>query len=72
MYTLPWVSILSVIVFVFGIGSLFEMINTRTRRVYEKLKSFIEQSDEFSIKGIEVSAGPYGAYILFAVPKAKT
>ena len=70
-YNMPWISVISVLVFVFSIGFLYELINTRVRRIYEKLKEFIENNDDFENKGIEVRPGPYGAYIEFSVIRAK-
>ena len=72
LYNMPWISVISVLIFVFSMGFLYEIINTRARKIYEKLKEFIETNDDFENKGIEVRPGPYGAYIEFSVIKTKS
>ena len=71
-YDFPWISVLSVLIFVFGIGCFYEIINSRARKIHDKLKEFIEKNDDFEDKGIEIRPGPFGAYIEFSVIRAKT
>jgi hypothetical protein len=71
-FKVPWVSGIAVLLFVFGIGCFYEIINSRARKIYETLKGFIELNDEYTCKGIEVKPGPYGAYIEFAVKPHKS
>lgn len=70
-FDVPWISGLAVLVFVFGIGCFYEIINSRARNIYDTLRGFIEINDDYSSKGIEVRPGPYGAYIEFAIIRAK-
>ncbi|OMJ83760.1 hypothetical protein SteCoe_15238 [Stentor coeruleus] len=71
-FKVPWISGIAVLLFVFGIGCFYEIINSRARRIHETLKGFIELNDEYTRKGIEIKPGPYGAYIEFAIKSNKS
>jgi len=63
-----WIAVIAILIFVFGIGCIYQVINSRARGIYEKLKQFIENNEEeLVIKGVEASPGPYGAYIEFSL-----
>jgi len=72
IYEFAWVSVFSILLFVFGMGCCYEIINTRARKIHEILKAFIELNDDFATKGIEVRAGPYGTYIEFTLNAPKS
>lgn len=71
-YDFAWISVFSILLFVFGMGCCYEIINTRARKIHEILKAFIQLNDDFYNTGIDVNAGPYGTYIEFALKSSKS
>lgn len=69
---LAWLCVISIFLFVLGVGCCYEIINSRARRIYDVLQGFIELNDAFAGKGIQVKAGPYGTYIEFSLNSEKS
>ena len=69
---LAWLCVISIFLFVLGVGCCFEIINSRARRIYDVLQAFIELNDDFASKGVQVKAGPYGTYIEFSLNPEKS
>lgn len=72
VYDFAWISVFSILLFVFGMGCCYEIINTRARKIHEILNAFIQLNDDFSNSGIDVKAGPYGTYIEFSLKSSKS
>lgn len=72
LQNLAWLCVISIFLFVLGVGCCYEIINSRARRIYEVLQAFIELNDDFSNKGVQVKAGPYGTYIEFSLNPDKS
>jgi hypothetical protein len=69
---IPWLSVVSIFIFVLGIGCCYEILNTRARKIFEVLQGFIEINDFLTSKGIQVKAGPFGTYIEFSLIPEKS